>query len=73
MADDFAAGRQTEVDYLNGEVVKLAASLGRAAPVNAAIVGLVKQAEAGVQRLWSARELREHVLGRHKGAAGFGY
>ena len=54
MADDFAAGRPTEIDYLNGEVVRLAESLGREAPVNAAIVDLVKQAEAGVERLWSA-------------------
>ena len=73
MADDFAAGRQTEVDYLNGEVVRLAESLGRKAPVNAAITGLVKQAELGVQHLWSAKDLRAHVLGGHRGAAGFGY
>jgi 2-dehydropantoate 2-reductase len=73
MADDFDAGRPTEIDYLNGEVVSLAERLGRQAPVNAAIAALVKQAEAGVQRLWSAKELREHVLGDHKGAAGFGY
>lgn len=73
MADDFAAGRQTEVDYLNGEVVRLAERLGRKAPVNAAIVGLVKQAELGVQHLWSAKDLRAHVLGGHRGAAGFGY
>jgi 2-dehydropantoate 2-reductase len=73
MADDFAAGRPTEVDYLNGEVVKLAASLGRKAPVNQAIVDLVKQAELGVERTWTAADLRAHVLGRHKGAKGFGY
>ena len=73
MADDFAAGRQTEVDYLNGEVVKLAERLDRRAPVNAAITALVKQAELGVQRLWSAKELREHVLGGHRPAPGFGY
>jgi len=73
MADDFDAGRPTEVDYLNGEVVRLAERLGRKAPVNAAIVGLVKQHELGVRRTWSARELREHVLGRHRGAPGFGY
>lgn len=73
MADDFAAGRRTEVDYLNGEVVRLAERLGRKAPVNAAITALVKQAELGVQRLWSAGELRAHVLGGHRGAAGFGY
>jgi len=73
MAADFAAGRRTEVDYLNGEVVRLAERLGRKAPVNAAITDLVKQHELGVERVWSARDLREHVLGGHKGAAGFGY
>ena len=73
MADDFRAGRQTEIDYLNGEVVALANSLGRRAPVNERIVELVKQAEAGVERLWSAKELRDHVLERHRGAPGFGY
>ncbi len=73
MADDFAAGRPTEIDHLNGEVVKLAAKLGRRAPVNERIVELVRQAEAGVERIWSASELREHVLERHRGAPGFGY
>ncbi len=61
MADDFAAGRPTEVDYLNGEVVRLAASLGRKAPVNKAIVDLVRMAELGVERQWSAKDLREHI------------
>ncbi len=73
MADDFAAGRPTEIDYLNGEVVKLARKLGKAAPVNEAIVALVRQAEAGVQLGWSAKDLRAHVLQRHRGAKGFGY
>ena len=73
MADDFAARRTTEIDYLNGEVVKLARSLGLEAPVNEAILVLVKQAEAGVERQWSASDLRTYVLERHEGAAGFGY
>ena len=73
MSDDFAAGRPTEIDYLNGEVVKLAASLGRKAPVNAAIVELVRQAEAGVEHLWSAEDLRKYVLEGHRGVAIFGY
>jgi 2-dehydropantoate 2-reductase len=72
MADDFAAGRPTEVDWLNGEVVALARRLGRRAPVNERIVALVKQAEAGVERHWSAEELRAEVLEGHA-VAGFGY
>jgi 2-dehydropantoate 2-reductase len=73
MADDFAAGRETEIDYLNGEVVKLARSLGRQAPVNSAIVDLVKQRELGVERDWSPEELRRYVLEGHRGVAMFGY
>jgi 2-dehydropantoate 2-reductase len=73
MADDLAAGRETEIDYLNGEVVKLAKTLGREAPVNEAIVSLVKQRELGVERLWSAEELRKYVLEGHRGVALFGY
>jgi len=63
MADDFDAGRATEVDYLNGEVVRLAERLGRKAPVNAAIVALVRDAEAGGRKQWSGPELRRRVLG----------
>jgi 2-dehydropantoate 2-reductase len=73
MADDLAAGRETEIDYLNGEVVKLARSLGREAPVNSAIVALVKQRELGVERAWSAEELRSHVLKGRRNAPIFGY
>lgn len=73
MSDDFAAGRPTEIDYLNGEVVKLARSLGREAPVNSAIVDLVRQTEAGVEHLWSAADLRKYVLEGHRGVAIFGY
>lgn len=73
MADDFASGRLTEIDYLNGEVVRLAERLGRDAPVNRAIVELVKQRELGVEHLWSAAELRAYVLEGHRSAAGFGY
>jgi 2-dehydropantoate 2-reductase len=73
MADDLSAGRETEIDYLNGEVVKLGAKLKRKTPVNAAIVSLVKQAEAGVEHLWSPQDLREHVLQGHKVAPVFGY
>ena len=73
MADDLKAGRPTEIDYLNGEVVQLAKRLGRRAPVNEAIVALVRQAEAGVEHLWEPAQLRAHVLEGHKAAPIFGY
>ncbi len=73
MADDFAAGRPTEIDHLNGEVVRLAHRMQRRAPVNEAIVQLVREAEAGIERSWSARDLRTHVLEAHRTVPGFGY
>jgi 2-dehydropantoate 2-reductase len=73
MADDLKAGRPTEIDYLNGEVVKLARKLKRPAPVNEAIVSLIRQAEAGVELLWEPAKLRAHVLEGHKAAPIFGY
>ena len=72
MADDLAAGRPTEIDYLNGEVVKLAHALGRRAPVNEKITYLVRQAEAGVEFIWSASGLRAYVV-QGRAVAGFGY
>lgn len=56
MADDLAQGRPTEIEYINGEVVALAASLGRKAPINARIVELVHAAERGSTSL-SASDL----------------
>ena len=56
MADDLAAGRPTEVDWLNGEVVGLAQRLGRQAPVNARLIALIKAAEQG-QTSWSGEAL----------------
>jgi 2-dehydropantoate 2-reductase len=62
MADDLAAGRKTEVDYINGELVALAERLGRDAPVNRKIVDLVRAAEAGAGP-WAPEALRREVLG----------
>lgn len=45
MWDDLTRGRLTEVDYLNGEIVRLAASCGADAPRNAKVVALVHEAE----------------------------
>ncbi|WP_427896316.1 2-dehydropantoate 2-reductase [Kribbella sp. GL6] len=56
MWEDLEAGRPTEIDYLNGEVVRLAASLGQTAPVNARLVELIRAAES-TRRSWSGPEL----------------
>ena len=63
MADDLAAGRKTEVEYINGELVALAERLGQQAPVNRAIVSLMHWAEAGAKP-WAPTALRREVLGR---------
>ncbi len=57
MWEDLEAGRTTEVDYLNGEVVALARKHGTRVPVNERLVALVKRAEAGGRRDWSGEEL----------------
>ena len=57
MWEDLQAGRATEIDWLNGEVVRLAQSLGRNAPVNGRLVALVLEAERGGKRDWKGEEL----------------
>ena len=46
MWQDLDARRPTEVDYLNGEIVRVAATCGRTAPLNRRIVELIRAAEA---------------------------
>jgi 2-dehydropantoate 2-reductase len=57
MWDDLEAKRPTEIDYLQGEVIALAERLGRAAPVNRAIIRLVRAAEAGGKRDFTGAQL----------------
>jgi 2-dehydropantoate 2-reductase len=57
MWEDLELGRATEVDWLNGEVVRLAQKQGRRAPVNARLVELIREAEQGGRRDWSGPEL----------------
>ena len=45
MSDDLSAGRPTEVDWINGEVVRLAERLGQRAPVNEGLCFLIHEAE----------------------------
>ncbi|GAA3090891.1 2-dehydropantoate 2-reductase [Kribbella aluminosa] len=61
MWEDLEAGRPTEIDYLNGEVVRLAASLGRTAPVNAKLVSLIREAETS-RRTWAGPDLLGSIM-----------
>ncbi|MGH2850431.1 MAG: ketopantoate reductase family protein, partial [Solirubrobacteraceae bacterium] len=42
MLQDFDAGRRTEIDALNGSVVRAAERLGLDVPINRALLALVK-------------------------------
>jgi 2-dehydropantoate 2-reductase len=61
MWEDLQAGRVTEIDWLNGEVVRLAQKLGRRAPVNARLAALVRAAEQGGRRDWTGPELLQEL------------
>jgi 2-dehydropantoate 2-reductase len=47
MGQDMLKGRRTEIDFINGHVVRRGAELGLAAPANAALVEAVKRVERG--------------------------
>ncbi|KAL8363481.1 hypothetical protein RB601_009313 [Gaeumannomyces tritici] len=49
MLQDARAGRETEVDYINGYVASRAAALGLPAPRNAALVAMVKRRETATE------------------------
>ena len=57
MWEDLEAGRRTEVDWLNGEIVRLAETQVREAPVNARLLALVRAAERGGERHWQGGAL----------------
>ncbi|MFA5122221.1 2-dehydropantoate 2-reductase [Zavarzinia sp.] len=67
MAEDLAAGRKTEVDYINGAIVDLAASLGAKAPVNARVIELIRAAEDGAAP-WPAKALWKELRNAAKAA-----
>jgi 2-dehydropantoate 2-reductase len=64
MQDDLAAGRKTEIDALQGEILRLARQQHREAPVNARLLALVHAAEQGGRRDWRGEELLNEVLRR---------
>jgi 2-dehydropantoate 2-reductase len=67
MWDDLQAKRPTEIDYINGEIVRLAKTLGREAPVNATLVSLIRAAEQGGKRDFKGDELYR-ILSRPAGS-----
>ncbi len=67
MSDDLAMGRVTEIDWINGEVLRLADYLGQSAPVNERLCGLVRQAQQANERpSWSG----DALLAELRAAAG---
>lgn len=62
--EDLQTGRRTEVDYINGEVVKLAEAHGLRAPVNARLVALIREAEQQ-PRSWHGEALLAELRNAH--------
>lgn len=63
MLDDLEMGRVSEIDYLQGEVVKLAKETGQTAPYNQKILNLVNQAFlTGASPKLSGKDLREMLI-----------
>ncbi len=47
MGQDMMKGRRTEIDFINGFIVRKAAEIGLAAPANAALTDIVRRVEKG--------------------------
>jgi 2-dehydropantoate 2-reductase len=47
MGQDMVKGRRTEIEFLNGFVVRKGAEVGIAAPANAALTDIVTRVERG--------------------------
>ena len=65
MWEDLQAGRRTEIDYINGEVVRLAETLGRTAPINSRLVELIRLAETGPRKAWTGPGLLTDLNSAH--------
>lgn len=59
---DLEAGRKTEVDYLNGEILKLSEKTGIDVPINKKVVALIKKVEA-------SKSLPKYTAGEIAGTA----
>jgi len=64
MLDDLEAGKQSEIDFLQGAIIKLAAKNNQVAPINEALYRAVSAAfEAGESPKLSGREIWRMVRG----------
>jgi 2-dehydropantoate 2-reductase len=54
MVQDIEVGRRTEIDFINGAVVRAGSSIGVETPVNRTLVALVKGWESRLERLETA-------------------
>lgn len=62
MLDDLEAGRACEIDYLQGEIIRLATTLEKTAPYNQAVYDLVTQAFAqGYSPSMSGKEILRYL------------
>lgn len=62
MADDLMAGRTTEIDWINGEIIRLAKQIGLEAPINETLIQLIKQAEmSSTSSAWLASNLKNRL------------
>ena len=57
MWEDLEAGRITEINWINGEVLRQAERVGMAVPANRRVVELMQAAEKGGRRYWAGAEL----------------
>jgi 2-dehydropantoate 2-reductase len=55
MVQDIEVGRRTEIDFINGAVVRAGSSVGVETPVNRTLVALVKGWESRLERLETAK------------------
>lgn len=65
MIDALDSGRRTDVDWLNGEIVRLAEKSDMRAPVNARMVELIHACERGPRKRWTGAELLAALRSAH--------
>lgn len=66
MIDALDAGKKTDVDWLNGEIVRLAEKNGLAAPVNRRLVALIHASERDTRRRWTGPDLLHELRSASK-------